>query len=147
MYFHCSSVGHLSSQWWPFEICSPMHVSAWGCTISMRRGGSCRERTRRCVKLALPPRRAAHLRCCAQVFCGPAAPPPRPPLLRTLVCATRCAPPPDALFAVCPCDEGLVGAGGAPREPSPAPDGSSAKRCSRAPPPPRTAAAQQQRMV
>ena len=141
-----TSLGHLNQQWWSFEFCSPMHTSAWWLLISMPRGGSFRERIRRCVTLALTPGRAAHLRCCAQVFCGPAAP-PHSPNLRTLVHAPRCAAPPDALFAVCPCDEGLVGAGGAPREPSPAPDGSSAKRCSRAPPPTRTAAAQQQHMV
>jgi len=79
-----------------------MHVSAWGCIISMRRRGGFTEGNRRCVMLPPPPGRAAHLCCCAQVSCGPAArysTPPHPPNLRTLVYAPRCAAPPDALFA------------------------------------------------
>ena len=67
-----TSLGHLNQRWWSIEFCSPLHVSAWGCIISLRRGGSCREQTRRCVTLALPPRRAAHFRCCVQTFLGTA---------------------------------------------------------------------------
>ena len=73
-----TSLGHLNQQWWSFEFCSPMHVSAWGCIISSRRRGSFMERIRRCVTLPLPPGRDALLRCCAQVFCRPAADPPIP---------------------------------------------------------------------
>ena len=147
MYFHFSSIGHLSSRWWPFEICSPMHVSAWGCTISLRRGGSCRERTRRCVTLALPPRRAAHLRCCAQVFSGSAAPPPHSPNLRALVCAARCAAPPDALLAALCYHKALLHVGGVPAARLCAPDGSRQKSRPASAPSPPTAPTEQQRMV
>ena len=127
-----------------FESCSPMHWRACGCIILIRRRGSFRESIRRCVTLALPPARAAHLSCCAQIFLSTAALPSHSPKLRTPVCSSRCAPSPDACFAPYSHHEGLAHVGGAPLERKFAPIGSQKKSLSAARPPPPTATAQQQ---
>ena len=111
-----------------FESCSPMHWRACGCIILIRRRGSFRESVRRCVITALPSARAAHLSCCAQILLDTAAHPLPSPKLRAPVCTIRCAPSSDALFAPCSHHEGLLHAGGAPREPSLAPIGSRKKK-------------------